>query len=66
MSTEKYYPCLIDDDTGEFSNRVGPAMSWPQAVDFLKQNYSGAWQNSRAAAKPVSHPCFTGQDTDGQ
>lgn len=58
MEHEQYYPCLMNDDTGELSRRVGPAMSHGDAVSFLKQNYSGAWQNARAASQPVSHAFF--------
>jgi hypothetical protein len=62
MSIEQYYPCVMDDDTGKISVRVGPAMSFQSALDLLKQSYSGAWQNQRACAQPVSHEYFAGED----
>jgi hypothetical protein len=58
MSSEKYYPCLMDNDTGHISRRVAPAMSFEEAVQYLKQHHSGAWQHARASAHPVSHPFF--------
>lgn len=63
MQTEQYYPCLMDDDTGQLLRRVGPAMSHTDAVLYLKQHHSGAWQHARAATQPVSHPFFA---TDAQ
>jgi hypothetical protein len=61
MSADLYYPCLVDDATGQLSRRVGPAMSHREAIDFIKQHYSGAWQHGRAAAQPVSHQYFAGE-----
>lgn len=62
MEQEQYYPCLMNDDTGELSRRVGPAMSHGDAVLFLKQNHSGAWQNARATTQPVSHAFFASKE----
>ena len=58
MSVEQYYPCIKDWDTGNISKRVGPAMPFREAVDYLKQHHSGAWQNANAGVQPVSHPFF--------
>lgn len=51
---EKYYPCIRDWDTGEISKRVGPAMAFQEAVDFLKSKYSAAWSSANAAAVAVT------------
>lgn len=51
---DKYYPCIMDWDTGQISKRVGPAMSFQEAVDFLKQNFSGSWSSANAAAVAVT------------
>jgi len=58
VSDERYYPCLMDDDTGHISRRVGPAMSFAEVVLYLKQHHSGAWQNARAGGQPVTSPFF--------
>ena len=47
---DKYYPCIKDWDTGQISEPVRPAMSFQEAVDFLKHKYSGAWSSANAAA----------------
>jgi hypothetical protein len=61
MALEQYYPCLMNDDTGELSRRVGPAMSHGDAVLYLKQNHPGAWQQARATPQPASHAFFASQ-----
>lgn len=58
MAAPLYYPCLMDDEAGTITRRVGPAMSFEDAISHIKQHYSGAWQNQRATAQPVSHPAF--------
>lgn len=58
MSTEQYFPCIKDWDTGEISKRVGPAMPFQQAVDHLKQHHSGAWQRANCCPQPVDHEFF--------
>lgn len=58
MQSEQYYPCLMDDDTGQISRRVGPAMPFQDAILYLKQHYSGAWSSNRAAAQLISHEFF--------
>jgi hypothetical protein len=58
MTAPLYFPCLMDDDAGTITRRVGPAMTFADAILHLKQHYSGAWQNQRATAQPVSHPSF--------
>lgn len=50
-----YYPCIKDWETGEISKRVGQAMRWEDAVAFLKQNYSGAWQQATACPQRVNN-----------
>lgn len=50
-----YYPCLKDWGTGEISSRVGEAMTWQDAVAFLKQNYPGAWQQATACPQRVNN-----------
>lgn len=55
---ELYYPCTMDWDKNQLSNRVGPAMSHQEAVAYLKQHYSGAWEKALAAVQPVSHEFF--------
>lgn len=64
MRDEQFYPCLMNDDTGKISRRVGPAMSFAAAVDYLKQNHPGAWQRQRATAQPVTHEMFAGGSAD--
>ena len=59
MSIEQYYPCLMNDDTGQISRRVGPAMCHEAAVQYLKQHHSGAWGRARAAPQPVSSQLFS-------
>lgn len=56
MDEVLYYPCLKDWDTGEISKRVGPAMTWEDAVQHLKQHYPGAWQNATASPQRVAPP----------
>ena len=63
MTAEQYYPCIKDWGTGEISKRVGPAMSWEIAVQYLKQHHSGAWQQAHASPQPVSREYFTGEDS---
>lgn len=63
VKNEQYYPCMMNDDTGQISRRVGPAMTHEAAVQYLKQHYSGAWQRARAAPQPVSHPFFALDDS---
>lgn len=58
MEREQFYPCIKDWDTGQISRRVGPAMSHAEAVQYLKQHHSGAWQQATAAPQPVSDPMF--------
>jgi len=65
-AVEQYYPCLKNWDTGEISNRVGPAMSWEAAVQYLKQNHSGAWQRAHASPRPVSNPLFADTASTGE
>lgn len=58
MTPEQFYPCLMDNRTGEISIRLAPPMSREEAILYLKQHYSGAWERARACAQPVSHPMF--------
>ena len=66
MSSEQFYPCLMDWDAGQISRRVGAAMSHEEAVQYLKQHHSGAWQQATAAPQPVSSPMFALDDVPTQ
>lgn len=59
MTAPLYYPCVMDDDTDTITRRVGPAMKHQDAIDFIKQHYSGAWQSQRARAQPIDLPAFS-------
>lgn len=61
---EQYYPCIKDWTTGEISKRVGPAMSFNDAIQHLKQHYSGAWQQATACPQITSHSFFAGDQPD--
>lgn len=58
MQTELYYPCLKNWDTDKISERVGEAMTFPDAVLYLKKHYSGAWSAATACPQPVDHEYF--------
>lgn len=58
---ELYFPCLKDHKTGEFTIKVGEAMSFSDAVAFLKQHHSGAWSSVNASPQPVSDPALVGK-----
>lgn len=60
MDKEQYYPCIKDLDDGDLK-RVGPAMSFQDAVLYLKQHYTGAWHRGTACAEPISNPVFVGE-----
>lgn len=58
MAEPLYYPCIRDWEAGHNFKRVGDVMPWADAVTFLKQNHSGAWQNATACPQPVTHEFF--------
>lgn len=55
---ELYFPCLKDHKTGELTIKVGEAMSFPDAVAYLKQHHSGAWSSVNASPQPVGAPAL--------
>ena len=62
--TEQFYPCIMDWDANRISKRVGPAMSHEDAVAYLKQHHSGAWERALAQPQPVSHEFFADNPQD--
>lgn len=59
MADELYYPCLKDWESGQICRRVGPAMSFEAAVQYLKQHHGGAWQQGYASPQLTTGPIFT-------
>jgi hypothetical protein len=55
---EQYYPCIMDWEKNQISQQLGPAMSHEEAVIYLKQHHSGAWERATAKPQPVSHEFF--------
>lgn len=58
MEETLYFPCIMNDLTGQISMKVGPAMSKDDATEFLRERFSEAWIDCEAIPQPVNHHYF--------
>lgn len=50
-----FVPCLADAQ-GRIIIKVGPAMSWVEAVAYLERRYPDQVASGRAVPQPWDHP----------